>query len=92
MDAATTILWFGITQIYVNQNLLNAVRTQQNVVESNLIKRVNLWIKPHVGLIEITSHFSSAHFGDKFITFGPDSCIMVLDSIFRMALFYEISC
>ena len=63
-----------------------------NVVEDKWIERMNLWIEPHVGLIKIISHFSGAHFDDKFMTFGVASCIMVADPIFCMALFREISC
>ena len=42
----------------------------------------NLWIKPHIHLIKIKSHFSVTHFGDKFPTFGVASCIMVPAPIF----------
>ena len=44
-------------------------------------------IKPHIRLIKIKFHFSSAHFDDKFLTFWEVSCIMVPASIFRMARF-----
>ena len=69
-------------QIYVYQILLSAVRTQTNVFGNKWIERENLWIKPHVGLIKIISHFNGAHFDDKFITFRVASCIMVPDPIF----------
>ena len=40
------------TRIFKMQLELN-----QNVVENKLIERENLWIKPHIRLIEIKSHF-----------------------------------
>ena len=43
---------------------------KQNVVENKLIERENLWIKPHIRLIKIKSHFSGTHFDDKFPTLG----------------------
>ena len=56
--------------IYVYQNFLNAVKAQTKLFENKLIERENLSIKSHVRLIKIKSHFSDAHFDDKFSTFG----------------------
>ena len=62
----------------------------KNVVENKLIEQENLWIKPHIRLIKIKSHFSGAHFDNKFPTFGVASCIMVPVPYFRMARVCEI--
>ena len=45
-------------------------QTQTNLVANKLIERENLWIKSHIRLIKIKSHFSGFHFDDKFPTFG----------------------
>ena len=46
------------------------------------MEREDLWIKPHIHLIKIKSHFSGTHFDDKFPTFGMASCITVPAQIF----------
>ena len=79
-------------QIYVYQNLINTVRTKQNIVENSLIEQEHLWIKPHIRLIENKSHFSGTDFDDKFPTFGVASSIMVHAPIFRMAWVCEMPC
>ena len=58
------------------------VEPKQNIVENKWIERENLWIKLHVGLIKIKSHFSGEYFDDKFVTFRLSSCIMVPDPFF----------
>ena len=82
MDATTAVLYFGSKQIVVYPNHLNAVRTQTKLCDNELIKQRNLWIKPHIHLIEIKSQLSATHFDDKIPTFVVASGIMIPAPIF----------
>ena len=53
MHAATIVLWFGSTQIYVYQNLLSQLELKQKVVKNKWIDGEKIWIKPHAHLIKI---------------------------------------
>ena len=66
----TTVLWFAPKQIYVNQNIINAVRTQTNVVENKSSDKESLWTQPYFRIIRTKPHFSGTHFDDKFIALG----------------------
>ena len=71
--------------------LKTQLELKQKFVENKLIEWDNLWIKPHILLVKIKSHFSGANFDDKFPTFVVVSCIMVPAAIFRMARVLENS-
>ena len=55
---------------------------KQKFSDKKLIERENLWIKPHIHLIKIKSHFSGTHFDDKCPTFSVASCLMIPVPIF----------
>ena len=56
----------GQSKYMCTKILWTQLKLDQNIVENKLIKRENLWIKSYIRFMKIKSHFSGAHFDDKF--------------------------
>ena len=67
----------GQSKYICTRILWTQLELKQNFFYDKLIEWENLWIKPHIRLVKMKSHFSGTNFDEKFPIFRVASCIML---------------
>ena len=86
-----TVLWFVLKNINVYQNLLKTVRTQRKRYWKQMNDIENLWIKPHIRLIDTQFHATFMAFETGFFIKEPAPIFFSMAQVCEISWWNHIS-